>query len=55
VLNTQFEAEGLPPFAVRTGIHFGDTLLGNVGSAERMDYTEPGNSVNLAARFEGTE
>jgi adenylate cyclase len=53
VLNAQFEGEGLPPFAVRLGIHFGDAVVGNVGSAERMNYTVLGNSVNLAARLEG--
>jgi adenylate cyclase len=52
-LNTQFEAEGLPPFAVRFGIHCGDAVVGNVGSTERMNYTALGNSVNLAARLEG--
>jgi adenylate cyclase len=52
-LNTQFEAEGLPAFGVRVGIHFGDAVVGNVGSAERMNYTVLGNSVNLAARLEG--
>jgi adenylate cyclase len=39
-LNRQFEAEGLAPFAVRLGIHFGDAVVGNVGSAERMNYTD---------------
>jgi adenylate cyclase len=52
-LNTQFEAEGLPPFSVRLGIHFGDAVVGNMGSTERMNYTALGNSVNLAARLEG--
>jgi adenylate cyclase len=52
-LNTQFEAEGLPRFVIRVGIHFGDAVVGNVGSAERMNYTALGNSVNLAARLEG--
>jgi adenylate cyclase len=52
-LNTRFEAEGLPPFGVRVGIHSGDAVVGNVGSAERMNYTALGNSVNLAARLEG--
>jgi adenylate cyclase len=52
-LNAQFEAEGLPPFVVRLGIHFGDAVVGNVGSDERMNYTVLGNSVNLAARLEG--
>jgi adenylate cyclase len=52
-LNTEFETEGLPPLAIRVGIHFGDAVIGNVGSAERMNYTALGNSVNLAARLEG--
>ncbi len=52
-LNAQFAAEGLPPFAVRLGVHCGEAVVGNVGSAERMDYTALGNSVNLAARLEG--
>jgi adenylate cyclase len=52
-LNTQFEAEGLRPFIVRFGINCGDAVVGNVGSAERMNYTALGNTVNLAARLEG--
>jgi adenylate cyclase len=52
-LNIQFEAEGLRPFVVRFGIHCGDAVVGNLGSAERMNYTVLGNSVNLAARLEG--
>jgi adenylate cyclase len=52
-LNAQFKAEGLPPFVPRIGIHFGDAVVGNVGSTERMNYTVLGNSVNLAARLEG--
>jgi adenylate cyclase len=52
-LNKQFVAEGLPPFAVRIGIHCGVAVVGNVGSTERMNYTALGNSVNLAARLEG--
>jgi adenylate cyclase len=52
-LNVQFEAEGVPPFAVRIGIHVGDAVVGNMGSADRMNYTVLGTSVNLAARLEG--
>ena len=52
-LNAQFEAEGLPPFRTRLGIHVGDAVVGNVGSAERMEYTAQGTSVNLASRLEG--
>ena len=52
-LNCQFEAEGLPPFVTRFGIHVGEAVVGNVGSTERMDYTALGNTVNLASRLEG--
>ena len=52
-LNRQFEAEGLAPFAIRFGIHLGDAVVGNVGSADRKNYTALGNSVNQASRLEG--
>ena len=52
-LNTQFEAEGLPPFYTRFGIHVGEAVVGNLGSAERMNYTALGSPVNLASRLEG--
>jgi adenylate cyclase len=50
---SEFEAEGLAPFAIRFGIHLGDAAAGNVGSADRVNYTVLGNSVNQAARLEG--
>ena len=52
-LNGEFERERLPPFIVRFGLHVGDAVVGNLGSAERMEYTALGSSVNLAARLEG--
>lgn len=52
-LNTQFEAEGLPVFCTRFGIHVGEAVVGNLGSAERMNYTALGSTVNLASRLEG--
>ena len=52
-LNREFEAEGLPPFITRFGIHVGDAIIGNLGSSERMDYTALGSTVNLASRLEG--
>jgi adenylate cyclase len=52
-INREFEAEGLPLFRTRFGIHVGDAVVGNLGSSERMNYTALGSVVNLAARLEG--
>jgi adenylate cyclase len=52
-LNKQFEAEGLPPFITRFGIHVAEAVVGNLGSDERMEYTALGTAVNLTSRLEG--
>lgn len=52
-LNRQFEAEGLPPFITRFGIHVAEAVVGNLGSDERMEYTALGTAVNLTSRLEG--
>jgi adenylate cyclase len=52
-VNDEFIKEGLPVFATRIGLHVGEAIVGSIGSAERMDYTVLGASVNLAARLEG--
>jgi adenylate cyclase len=51
-LDAQFEAEGAPRFFTRFGIHVGEAVVGNLGSAERMNYTALGTTVNLASRLE---
>jgi adenylate cyclase len=51
-LNLEFEREGWPSYRTRFGLHTGNVVVGNVGSADRMNYTVLGASVNLAARLE---
>ncbi|MFN8633566.1 MAG: adenylate/guanylate cyclase domain-containing protein [Chloroflexota bacterium] len=51
-LNRAWEAEGRSAFHIRIGLHVGETLVGNVGTPERFDYTVVGDAVNLASRLE---
>jgi class 3 adenylate cyclase len=52
-LAARFEAAGRPPFVTRIGLHTGDIIVGNMGSAQRLNYTVIGDAVNLASRLEG--
>jgi class 3 adenylate cyclase len=41
------------PMKTRIGINTGNMVAGNMGTANKMNYTIMGNAVNLAARLEG--
>jgi adenylate cyclase len=51
-LNRAWTEAGKSAFQVRIGLHVGETLVGNVGTPERFDYTVVGDPVNLANRLE---
>jgi len=45
--------QGLPPLAFGVALHLGEILWGNVGAADRLDFTAIGSAVNLVSRLEG--
>lgn len=52
-LAAEWQREGRWPWHTRFGLHCGETIFGNVGAPDRMDFTVIGSSVNLASRIEG--
>ncbi len=47
------QAEGLPPLTFGVALHLGEILWGNIGAADRLDFTAIGPAVNLVSRLEG--
>jgi adenylate cyclase len=54
-LRAQWLEKGIEPFTIRGGVQSGEVVAGNVGLAgKKMEYTVIGDTVNQAARLEGT-
>lgn len=50
-LNTRRTAKGEPPFDFGLALHVGDVMYGNLGTAQRMQFTIVGAAANEAARL----
>ena len=51
-LNRERRAADWPAMELDIALHLGDVLYGNVGAADRLDFTVVGPAVNEAARIE---
>ena len=45
--------QGLSPLRFGAALHLGEMLWGNIGAADRLDFTAIGPAVNLVSRLEG--
>ncbi|MGD9580315.1 MAG: adenylate/guanylate cyclase domain-containing protein [Vampirovibrionia bacterium] len=54
-LNKKWQNEGKNiQIAIGAGIHSGEVIAGNIGCANRLEYSVIGDTVNLSSRLEGT-
>jgi class 3 adenylate cyclase len=52
-LNAARRQQKLPELGFGAALHIGEILWGNIGAADRLDFTAIGPAVNLVSRLEG--
>jgi adenylate cyclase len=52
-LDAERQRQGLAPLPFGAALHLGEILWGNIGAADRLDFTAIGAAVNLVSRLEG--
>lgn len=52
-INAERTAAGAPELEFGIGLHLGDVMYGNIGTAERIEFSVIGAAANEAARIEG--
>jgi adenylate cyclase len=51
-INERWSSDGLPPFGLGLGLSSGEAAAALLGSAERLEYTLVGDTVNLSQRLQ---